>query len=139
MSEHIQLPIEVQNHEKKQGWFYDSMGEISDGYHTFNELYDFRKAYNALLFNLWAWYHDEYGTGPQPMKSWRHSDGKQCFGGGWFVVSAQTSEGQITNHYEAKDWELFQIDEVEEAPKWDGHTAKEALERLLKLAQGKQG
>jgi hypothetical protein len=28
--------------------------EISDGYHTFNELYEFRKMYNAVLFNLWA-------------------------------------------------------------------------------------
>lgn len=24
--------------------------EISDGYHTFNELYEFRKLYNATLF-----------------------------------------------------------------------------------------
>ena len=25
--------------------------DISDGYHTFNELYEFRKLYNAALFN----------------------------------------------------------------------------------------
>ena len=29
------------------------MGNVSDGYHTFNELYDFRKLYNAALFNEW--------------------------------------------------------------------------------------
>ena len=26
----------------------------SDGYHTFKELYEFRKAYNVALFNEWA-------------------------------------------------------------------------------------
>ena len=26
---------------------------VSDGYHTFSELYEFRKMYNALLFNEW--------------------------------------------------------------------------------------
>ena len=29
-------------------------GKISDGYHTFDELYEFRKVYNAALFNEWA-------------------------------------------------------------------------------------
>lgn len=29
-------------------------GETSDGYHTFNQLYEFRKLYNAALFNEWA-------------------------------------------------------------------------------------
>ncbi len=29
-------------------------GSLSDGYHTFNELYEFRKMYNAALFNEWA-------------------------------------------------------------------------------------
>lgn len=31
-----------------------SSGEVSDGYHTFDELYEFRKLYNAALFNEWA-------------------------------------------------------------------------------------
>ena len=29
------------------------IGDLSDGYHTFNELYEFRKIYNAALFNEW--------------------------------------------------------------------------------------
>ena len=28
-------------------------GNTSDGYHTFNELYEFRKVFNAALFNEW--------------------------------------------------------------------------------------
>lgn len=30
------------------------MGEVSDGYHTFNELYRYRMLYNAAFFNLLA-------------------------------------------------------------------------------------
>lgn len=101
-------------------------GETSDGYHTFNELYEFRLLYNAALFNTWSIY-SEY---PEPVKSWRHSDGELAFGGGWFVVSVQLPTGQITNHYEEKDWGLFKIREVEKAPKWDGHTAQDVAKRL---------
>lgn len=101
-------------------------GETSDGYHTFNELYEFRLLYNAALFNEWAIYADS----PEVSKSWRHSDGELCFGGGWFVVTAQLPTGQITNHYKAKDWDLFNIPEVEKAPEWDGHTPQDVAKRL---------
>lgn len=112
---------------------YDSMREVSDGYHTFNELYEFRKAYNALLFNEWA---KLPGNPYQIHKSHHHSDGEKCFGGGWFVVVAETPEGQITNHYEDKDWNLFKVPVQTKANQWDGHTAQQALERLLDLAKG---
>jgi hypothetical protein len=69
-----------------------------------------------------------------PVKSWKHSDGEPCFGGGWFVVTAQLPTGQITNHYEAKDWDLFQIPEVPTAPEWDGHTAQDVAKRLRAFA-----
>jgi hypothetical protein len=29
----------------------EERGEVSDGYHDFNTLYEFRKVYNAALFN----------------------------------------------------------------------------------------
>jgi hypothetical protein len=106
----------------------------SDGYHTLDELYEFRKAYNALIFNEWA----EQGRF-NVHKSQRHSDGKLCFGGGWFVVSAQTSAGQITNHYRLDDWSLFDCPERARAVEWDGHTSQQALDRLLTLARGSGG
>jgi hypothetical protein len=127
---YTQLPIEVQNHEKKQGFFYNTMGEVSDGYHTFDELYEFRMLYNAQYFNALAYIYDELGVGDRPVKSKRHSDGELCFGGGWFVVVVQLRTGQISNHYDLKDWDLFQIDEVEKAPEWDGHTPKDVVKRL---------
>ena len=107
-----------------------NMGEVSDGYHTFNELYYYRMLYNAAFFNLLPkeWVH----------KSKRHHTGEECFGGGWFIVMANLPTGQISNHYELKDWDLFQVPEKEFADEWDGHTPQEAAERLHKYLQQKQ-
>lgn len=101
-------------------------GNTSDGYHTFNELYEFRLLYNAALFNEWGLHTDS----PEVCKSRKHSDGELAFGGDWFVVTAELPTGQITNHYEMKDWGLFKIPEVDKAPKWDGHTAQDVAKRL---------
>jgi hypothetical protein len=120
----------------------DVKGDYSDGYHTFNELYEFRKIYNAALFNEWAskgkrrltsgWMDDliKYDV----HKSWKHHDGELCFGGGWFIVVAVLPEGQISNHYEAKDWDLFEIPETEKAKyEFDGHTSQDVINRLSSL------
>jgi hypothetical protein len=109
----------------------EDAGNISDGYHTFNELYEYRKAYNACLFNEW------FRTNKYDVhKSLRHHDGDECFGGGWFVVVAVTPFGQITNHYKMEDFDLFDIPEYETAKyPWDGHTPTEALDRIFKVAK----
>jgi hypothetical protein len=118
-------------------------GEYSDGYHTFNELYEFRKLYNALLFNQWADIK-LYGlrTGPissikyDVHKSIRHFDGELCFGGGWFIVVAVLPGGQISNHYKMKDWDLFKIPETEKAKyEFDGHTPKDVMDRLKDMIE----
>ena len=126
--------------------------ELSEGYHTFDELYEFRKLYNAALFNEWArdWYHlyhsgsallmDMKDDEPWPLygahKSWRLHDGELCFGGGWFVATAWLPDGQISNHYKAEDWDLFRIPEE---PKviwpFDGHTSEDVTKRLEALCK----
>lgn len=120
----------------------DIRGGISDGYHTFDELYEFRKVYNAALFNHWNTTEliDRFGTKHEitPLfhvhKSWKHHDGELCFGGGWFIVVAMLPTGQISNHYEAKDWDLFKVPEVEKALfEFDGHSSNDVLERLKQL------
>lgn len=104
--------------------------DTSDGYHTFKELYDIRKAYNVALFNEWAKDWHDYDV----HKSWRHNDGELCFGGGWFIVCAKLPSGQISNHYRAEDWELFNIPETEKALfPFDGHTTQDVINRLLTL------
>jgi hypothetical protein len=101
----------------------------SDGYHTFKELYEFRKVYNAALFNEWAKIN-KYDV----HKSKKHSDGEDCFGGGWFIVVAILPTGQISNHYELKDWDLFNLPVVDKAKyEWDGHSPQDVLERLKQL------
>ena len=105
------------------------IGEISDGYHTFNELYDFRKTYNAALFNEWA-AQGKYSV----HKSEKHYEGDVCFGGGWFIVVANLPSGQISNHYEMKHWDLFRVPAVEKAKyEWDGHTSEDVINRLKSL------
>ncbi len=117
----------------------DVRGNYSDGYHTFNELYEFRKMYNAALFNEWAMdYAMGSGVMPGPKydihKSWRHHDGELCFGGGWFIVVAMLPTGQISNHYKAEDWDLFKIPEKEKALyPFDGHTSQDVIQRLKDL------
>lgn len=101
-------------------------GETSDGYHTFNELYEYRMLYNAAFLKLMSEDISDWNV----HKSARHSDGEECFGGGWFIVMASLPTGQVSNHYELKDWDLFQIPERERADKWDGHTPQEAAKRL---------
>jgi len=109
----------------------DIRGNYSDGFHTYNELYEFRKVYNAALFNEWGKYDiPSYDV----HKSWKHNDGELCFGGGWFIVVAVLPTGQISNHYKAEDWDLFKIPEVEKAKyTFDGHTSSDVLKRLKDL------
>jgi hypothetical protein len=106
-------------------------GKFSDWWHTFDELYEFRKIYNAALFNEWA------SSSPEKHgvhKSWRHHDGELCFGGGWFIVSVMLPSGLISNHYEAKYWDLFKIPETSSAMyPYDGHTPQDVLERLKSI------
>ena len=107
----------------------DEIRTISDGYHTFEELYDFRLVFNACLFNEWA----ERGI-YKVHKSHKHGDGEECFGGGWFVVMATTPFGQISNHYRDSHGGIFQCEEREFADDWDGHTAADVADRLRKVS-----
>ena len=135
----------------------ERINELSDGYHTYDELYEFRKMYNAVLFNEWAikYYEvlkDYEGIDVETLhfelqnflniiepkynvhKSWKHHDGELCFGGGWFIVSAMLPTGLISNHYQAEDWDLFKVPEVEKALyEFDGHTSQDVLHRLKNL------
>lgn len=103
----------------------DDIGEISDGYHTFNSLYNQRLCLFAALVNAYkdkAW------------KSRLHHDGEPCFGGGWFIVGITTPAGDYTYHYELKDWNLFDCKVLDKAPEWDGHTDKDVT-RVLTLGE----
>lgn len=99
------------------------IGEISDGYHTFNALYEQRLILTAALAKA----HKDISW-----KSKLHEDGEVPFGGGWFIVGFSTPEGEYTYHYELKDWDLFDCVELSRGKKWDGHTDKD-VKRLLSI------
>lgn len=110
-------------------------GETSDGYHTFNELYEFRKVYNAALFNEWAM-SGKYNV----HKSYKHQTGELCFGGGWFIVVAILPSGQITNHYKNEDWDLFDIPVTDTALfEYDGHSGSDTIDRIKSFIESKGG
>ena len=145
------IPSETyENIKKLEEVWYDKVTvteNTSDGYHTFKELYDFRAAYNALLFNEWATQkgNEEFqdlnqgvqNTKYSVHKSWKHNDGYPCFGGGWFIVVAKLPSGQISNHYPADRWDDFKVPETSKALfPFDGNTTHAVLKILQKeLAQ----
>lgn len=109
------------------------MGEVSDGYHTFNELYEYRMLYNAALFNEFA-KQNLYDV----HKSRLHSDGTLPFDDPeYFIVVAELPTGQISNHYKMKNWDLFDIPVKDKANKYDGHSPKDVAERLREFLSPK--
>jgi hypothetical protein len=97
---------------------------ISDGYHTFGELYDHRRALTAALMMN------------NKKISWRskqhHPDDSPMFEGGYFIVGMNLPTGQISYHYKLHHWDDFTgITELPHAPKYDGHTPELTIKRLL--------
>lgn len=111
----------------------DSM-VVSDGYHTFDELYDHRiTLYIALCRHM----HDLYALeNPGKYKIWKskkHSDESEWEG--WFILGIGQNKGeQITYHLPLDRWdEVSFVEEIEKAPEWDGHTPADVLERLKNI------
>lgn len=109
----------------------DYPGGISDGYHTFDELYYYRMLYNAMAANIL--YRDKMVP---VFKSKKHHDGKSCFDGKYFIVQMLLPTGYVANHYELKYWDLFKVSEQEKAPfEYDGSTPAEEAERIHEYLQ----
>ena len=98
-------------------------GNISDGYHTFDELYHHR----AVLFSVICNAYKQFAW-----KSKLHADGSMY--DGMFIVGIDTPNGQATYHYNIDPyWNMFDVKELETAPEWDGHTANDAINRIGSL------
>lgn len=128
--------------------------DISDGYHTFSELYEVRAVLNIALFkqihgrffddwrhsinyNKWQGHSAKdafIASSANPI--WRsklHSDGSMF--DGMFIFGFCTEPGeQITFHYHLDKWNDCDFAQtLEKAPEWDGHTPADVLERLKAL------
>lgn len=107
----------------------DDTDEVSDGYHTFGELYDHRRALTAALAKA--------TPGSYRSKA-HHPEDDPMFEGGYFIVGIPTPTGFITYHYQLKHWEDFDaLSELAHAPKWDGAPPSATIYRLLNMAKPK--
>lgn len=102
----------------------DKIGDFSDGYHTFNELYHHRAVLFSVICNMF------------PEKAWKsklHDTGDMYEG--MFIVGIETEQGQATYHYDIEPyWDMFKVKELDKALKWDGHTPSDAIERIGNLS-----
>lgn len=99
----------------------ESKGQISDGSHSFNDLYHHRMILFSVICNnnkQIAW------------KSWKHHDGTMY--DDYFIVGVTTKEGDYTYHYHKDDWDRFNVKEIPLAPEWDGHKPED-ITRLLSI------
>ena len=100
-------------------------GSVSDGYHTFDELYHHR----AILFSVICNLHPELAW-----KSKQHDDPNFPMYDGMFICGIDTPMGQATYHYDLDPyWDIFNVKELERAPKYDGHTPEDAINRIKLL------
>lgn len=109
--------------------------KVSDGYHTFDELYSHRIALFIALCKQRVELYAEHGSEAEVWRSRKHSDGELAFGGSWFVLGIGKEPGkQITYHLPMTAWEQTEFAEtLEQAPTFDGHTSNDVLLRLLEL------
>ena len=98
--------------------------DVSDGYHTFSELYEHR----CLL-----WINVLLSNKEHAFKTWRNDAGEKIEG--WFIAGLNTNFGQATYHLPEQHWNLLPyITEFEKNFDYDGHTSTDVLQILEKLA-----
>lgn len=93
-------------------------GTVSDGYHTFDELYKHR----CLLFCLLLAEVDGW-------KSLCHDDSSLVYEG-WFIAGTELSSGSITYHLPISMWDMCKVPILAKAPPFDGHTSNEVIDRM---------
>jgi hypothetical protein len=100
----------------------NSTDDISDGYHTFGELYEHRAALLAALMHC------------APERAWMsrlHHDGTAFEG--FFIAGMELPAGQITYHVRDVWWAAYQLtgaNVCDRAPIWDEHDPAHVIARL---------
>ena len=107
-----------------------STKEITDGHHTFKELYKHRIILFCTLCNL------------LPEISWKsrkHYDEENdpMFDEN-FIAGINTPKGIATYHIKLKYWDLFEVKEIEKAPKYDYYSSDDVITRIQSLNQCKK-
>lgn len=104
-----------------------STKNISDGYHTFGELY----AHRIILFSVICNSYPELSW--KSKKHFNEEDDPMFEGS--FIVGIRTPLGDAIYHIKLDYWDEFNIPEIETAPLYDGHKSEEDLVRLKSLTK----
>ncbi len=118
--------------QRDKKWFITD--NISDGYHTFWELYEHR---TVLLIALCKYIFKNHRCYPDPriyiLRSKKHFDWSEYEW--WFIVQLYTPHTwQISYHLPNKYWhKCFFMRTVENAYESDWHTSDDVIRRLLAL------
>jgi hypothetical protein len=105
----------------------EDRSQLSDGYHTFDELYQHRHALMLALMRS------------NPEIAWfssHHHDGT-CYEG-WFIVGLDCPAGMITYHLPNSYWNAAVETNaalLKLGREWDGHTSTDVIERLIDFAK----
>jgi hypothetical protein len=114
--------------------------QVSDGFHTFSELYNHRNIlFIALCRKIHTWGLDKI-TDDENIGIWKTRfdfENKYC-GDGWFIMGIGTKKGeQVSYHLSYELWDKCSFAKtMEKVPAFDGHDSKEVLSRLLKYHIG---
>lgn len=109
----------------------DDEMEVSDGYHTFGELYEHRITLFIALCRALVSYGEFQN--PDVWRSKLHSDGTSF--DDWFILGIGKEKGeQMTYHLPLSKWiETEFAETLEKAPEFDGHTPQNVLKRIKEL------
>lgn len=144
----VEKTDDIYTHDKLVEVGVHDTDSISDGFHTFGELYDHRI---TLFIALCKMVNAEDETQKQmrafkegfsfDVKGWNrrvwrsklHSDGTSI--DGWYILGIDKEAGkQITYHIPIHRWSESDFAEtLEKAPEFDRHTQSDVLDRLKKL------
>jgi len=109
----------------KEGKAYDDKGNeidiglVSDGHHTFNELYE--RQYLLIIALMQA----------HPRLSWKSKKGENGSPlEGEFAVGMNLPVGQVTFYIPIKFWDITDVQEIPKALVFDRHNSKDITNRL---------
>lgn len=110
----------------------EEANKVSDGYHTFGEVYQHRVTLYLLLCKVLQ---------KQRYCVWRSKlhDDKSCIEG-YFLLGINTKEGeQITYHIKNQHWDSTGFaDTFDVAPEFDGHTSQDVVTRLFNIFEAEK-